>query len=117
MQMKSMLVTAPIVPGKLDDWRRFVDACLVERRRAYQHALVEGGLTRLRVWHAQGPDGSHSAVVLYDGPAPERFLPRMMTAPDDFAAWFRQQSALIHGVDPSAPLPPMPELAIDVSAE
>ena len=115
--MKSMLVTAPIVPGKLDHWRRFGDACLVERRRAYERALVEGGLTRLRVWHARGWDGSDSAVVLYDGPTPERFLPRMMTAQDDFAVWFREQSAIVHGVDPSAPLPPTPELAIDVSIE
>jgi hypothetical protein len=61
---------------------------LVERRRAYESALVEGGLTRLRVWHTRGCDGSDSAIVLYDGPAPERFLPMVMTAQDDFAVWF-----------------------------
>lgn len=60
-----------LVPGKLDAWRRFVAAVLGERREAYESAIREGGLTRLRVWHHRGPAGVDTAVVQYDGSAPE----------------------------------------------
>jgi hypothetical protein len=113
--MKSLLVTAPIVPGKLDAWRRFAGAVLGERREAYEAAIRKGGLTRLRVWHHRDPGGADLAVVQYDGPAPERFLERIMCATDDFASWFRAQGAECHGFSPSAPPPPPPELVIDVS--
>ena len=113
--MKSLLVTAPIVPGKLDAWRRFVAAVLGERRGAYETAIREGGLTRLRVWHHRGPAGADTAVVQYDGSAPERFLERIMTGTDDFAKWFRAQGAECHGFGPSSPPPPPPELVVDVS--
>lgn len=54
-------------------------------------------------------------MVQYDGPAPERFLERIMTATDDFAAWFRAQGAECQGFGPSSPPPPPPELVVDVS--
>ena len=101
--------------GKLDAWRRFVAAVLGERREAYETAIREGGLTRLRVWHHRGPAGADTAVVQYDGSAPERFLERIMTATDDFAKWFRAQGAECHGFGPSSPPPPPPELVVDVS--
>ena len=113
--MKSLLITVPILPGKLDAWRRFTHEVLVERRAAYEVAIREGGLTRLRVWHQRGPNGADTAVVMYDGPAPERFLQRIMTAKDEFAAWFRDQGVVCHGIDLNAPPPPPPELVVDVN--
>ena len=77
--MKSLLITVPILPGKVDLWRRLVSASVGERREAYRRAIREGGLTRLRVWHEHGPDGSDVAVVLYEGATPERFLERIAT--------------------------------------
>jgi len=111
--MKSLLITAPILPGKLEVWRRCVGEVLGARRADYQTAIREGGLTRLRVWHQHGPDGSDLAVVLYEGPAPEKFLERIATSKDAFSAWFRDNLVEAHGIDFSAPLPPPPRLAID----
>ena len=54
--MKSLLITAPILPGKLEVWRRCVREVLGARRGDYHTAIREGGLTRLRVWHQHGPD-------------------------------------------------------------
>jgi len=115
--MPSMLITAPILPGKLDAWRRFAAEALGPRRAAYEVAVREGGLTRLRVWHQRGPDGSDTAVVMYDGPAPERFLQRIATAKDEFAEWFRGQGVTCHGIDLNVPPPPPPELVIDLDVE
>jgi hypothetical protein len=111
--MKSLLITAPILPGKLEVWRGCVREVLGARRAEYQTAIREGGLTRLRVWHQQGPDGADLAVVLYEGPAPEKFLARIATSKDPFSTWFREQLVEAHGLDLSKPPPPPPELEID----
>ena len=113
--MKSLLITAPILPGKLEVWRNCVNEVLGARRADYQTAIREGGLTRLRVWHQHGPDGTDLAVVLYEGPAPEKFLANVATSNDPFSTWFRARLVEAHGLDLSAPLPPPPELAIDES--
>ena len=113
--MSSLVITAPIVAGKLDTWNSFISAMLKERRHDYETAIVEGGITRLRVWHQHGPDGLDMAVVLYEGPAPEKFLQRIATSNDDFSIWFREGLAQCHGMDLSAPPPPAPRQVIDVS--
>jgi hypothetical protein len=115
--MKSLVLTAPILPGKLDTWKRFASAMLKERRREYEAAIVEGGLKRLRVWHQHAPDGSDLAIVLYEGPAPEKFLGRIATSDDDFSVWFREGLAQCHGMDFSAPPPPPPTQVIDVTPQ
>jgi hypothetical protein len=111
--MDSLLITAPILSGKLDTWRRFVAALLGERRSAYRAVMRDTGLTRLRVWHAREPDGSHSAKVLFEGPTPGQFLQRIASAQDDFSTWFRSLLVDAHGLDLSVPPPPPPQLSID----
>jgi hypothetical protein len=113
--MNSIVITAPILPGKLDTWNRFIAVTLGERRQEYEKAIVEGGLTRLRVWHQHGPNAADLAVVLYEGPAPEKFLHRIATSDDDFSIWFREGLAQCHGMDLSLPPPPAPRQVIDVT--
>ena len=114
--MNSLLITAPILAGKLDTWNRFASAMLKDRRQDYETAIVEGGVTRLRVWHQHGPDGADLAVILYEGPAPENFLHRVATSSDDFSIWFREGLVQCHGLDLSVPPPPAPRQVIDVSS-
>ena len=114
--MTAMLMTAPILTGKVDAWRRFVGALLGERHDVYRAAIRAAGLDRLRVWLQNGPDGAAAATILFEGPAPERFLQGVATGADDFSAWFRASLAEAHGIDMSAPPPPPPELAIDERA-
>jgi hypothetical protein len=113
--MKSLVITAPILPGQLDTWNRFISVMLKDRRQEYETAIVEGGVTRLRVWHQHGPDKADLAVVLYEGPAPEKFLQRIATSGDDFSIWFREGLTQCHGMDFSVPPPPAPKQVIDVS--
>jgi hypothetical protein len=113
--MSSLVITAPILAGKLDTWNRFMSVMLKGRRREYETAILEGGLDRIRVWHQHGPDGADVAVVLYEGPAPEKFLQRIATSSDDFSVWFREGLAQCHGMDFSSPPPPAPKLVIDVA--
>lgn len=114
--MSSLLVNAPILPGKLDAWNRFVAALTGERHDAYRAVIRDSGLERLRVWRNDGPDGSHMACVLFEGPVPERFLGGIATGSDDFSAWFRAALGEAHGLDLSVPPPPPPALCIDERA-
>jgi hypothetical protein len=113
--MKSLVITAPILAGKLDTWNRFIASTLKERRQEYDRAIVEGGVTRLRVWHQHGPGDADLAVVLYEGPAPEKFLARIATSEDEFSMWFREGLVQCHGMDLSVPPPPPPRQVIDVA--
>ena len=111
--MKSLLVTAPIVPGSSMPGDASSPPSSESDGRPTRPPSARGGLTRLRVWHHRGPAGVDTAVVQYDGPAPERFLERIMTSTDDFAKWFRTQGAECHGFGPSSPPPPPPELVVE----
>ena len=63
--MNSLLITAPILAGKLDTWNRFISTLLKDRRQDYETAIVEGGVKRLRVWHQRGPEGTdHQNCVM-----------------------------------------------------
>jgi len=114
--MNSLVLTAPILPGKLAFWRRMVDALNGERIETYRETIRQTGLSRLRVWHQHAPDGSDLAVVLYEGATPERFLHHIATSDAEFAVWFRQGLTEAHGLDLSQPPPPAPVLVIDQKA-
>jgi hypothetical protein len=114
--MPSLLLNAPILPGKLESWKRFASALIGERHDDYRAAIRGAGLDRLRVWHQKGPDGSNMACVLFEGPQPERFLAGIGAGRDEFSAWFRASLTESHGIDMSVPPPPPPELAIDEGA-
>lgn len=114
--MTALLMFAPILPGKVDAWRRFVGGLIGERHAGYRAAIRKAGLERLRVWHQKGPGGEDAAVVVFEGAAPERFLQGIGTGEDDFSAWFRESLTEAHGIDMAAPPPPPPELVIDERA-
>ena len=40
----SLLITAPILAGKLDCWNRFISSTLNDRRQDYETSIVEGGV-------------------------------------------------------------------------
>jgi hypothetical protein len=113
--MNSLILTAPILPGQLDGWKRWIETKLHERRDEYEAALIAGTLSRIRVWHQRGPEGADSAVVLFEGREPAQFLGKIAVGEDDFSTWFRNHLAKAHGFDLSVPPPPPPELLIDVS--
>lgn len=113
--MQSLLITAPILPGKLPTWERFVHALVDGRRREYELAMRAAGVSRLRVWRHRGPDATEVALVLFEGETPHNFLGHVASATQGFGHWFRQQLAECHGMDFSLPPPPPPEKVIDVS--
>lgn len=100
--METLGVAAPILPGKLGQWREMVS----ELRRSDEHArsMKAKGLLREDVWLQQTPFGD--TVILYmEGEDLASYMKKVFESHEPFDRWFAQQLAEVHGIDPSQPPP------------
>ena len=101
---------APILPGKLEDWKQFNAQLDGERYKEFVALRERHGITRQRVWHQQTPMGDF-AVIYFEGPGAESVMPGVGSSTDAFDVWFREGIKDIHGIDMTQPPPgPPPEL-------
>jgi hypothetical protein len=100
--MAAIAFVAPILPGKLEAWRRFNQETLGRWREAHDAANQRDGITRERAWLQQTPEGD-MAIISLEVDDPERMFQSMATANSPYDAWFRQQLLEIHGLDLAAP--------------
>jgi hypothetical protein len=95
---------APILPGKLDQWKAF-SAEMSGQRKPQMDAIQAGtGVTRQVVSLQQTPMGDF-AVVMIEGDDPSVFMGAMSRANDEFARWFKTQIMECHGMDLGGPMP------------
>jgi hypothetical protein len=106
------LVVMPIVDGKLEDWKAWAAELQGPRRADFDDLNRRHGLTRHDSWLAETPVGP-MAVVLHEGPGADEFVPNLMASDNEVDVWFMESVAEFHGVDPSKPMPPMPEKYIE----
>jgi hypothetical protein len=100
---------APIKPGKVDDWKDRIQEMTTTRAAEMQASRQRFGLEKEEVWLQHTPMGDF-AVVYLEAPEVEGVLSKMMTSQDPFDSWFRDNVLIdVHGMDPSAPLPPTNE--------
>ncbi len=107
------VVAAPILPGKADAWRAWVDELNGPRKAELEELNARYGLTRHRAWLQQNPDGSQLVVAVQDGPGADGFMAALAASDQPFDAWFKERISDIHGIDFSGPMPPLPELRLD----
>ena len=56
--MNAMAIVAPILPGKLDEWRAFSrDLHEGSRHSDFTAFMKTCGVSRIRCWGQQGPEG------------------------------------------------------------
>jgi ketosteroid isomerase-like protein len=102
----------PILPGKTDQWRRFV-AELAGPRHADYVASRERLSVHERSFLQSTPQGD-LAIVTVEGADPAGAISQFGAQVDPFAQWFREQVLEIHGFDlAQPPAGPPPELVID----
>jgi len=110
--MAMLAVAFPILPGKTDEWKRFV-AELNGPRKAEFVASRQKAHVREQTFHQSTPMGD-LVIVTLSGEAPARSFGEMMSADDAFTKWFIEHVKEIHGVDVAAPMAgPPSELVID----
>ncbi|TAK30098.1 MAG: hypothetical protein EPO21_19725 [Chloroflexota bacterium] len=110
--MALMAIAVPILPGKTEQWKRFVDELNGPRRAEFEESRCCLGVHE-RAFLQTSPHGD-MVIVTLEGPNPEEAFRQFGTGTDDFTRWFVQQVKEIHGMDLSQPaLWSMPTLEVD----
>ena len=101
------LVIAPILEGKLEDWKNWTSAFAGSKKSEFEALNKRYGLTRHDVWHAETP-GGHVAVVLHEGPGSETFMQKLGQSEDPFDKLMAKSIQDFHGMDLKSPPPGPP---------
>jgi len=110
--MALMASTFPILPGKTDDWRRFIAELKGARRSEYEASRKALGIHE-RTFFQPTPMGDFVIVTL-EGDNPGPAFAKFAASTDPFSAWFLAQVKELHGFELADVLQgPMPELAVD----
>ena len=110
--MSLIAMAVPILPGKTDQWRRFVEELNGSRRNEYQESRRKLGVHE-RSFLQSTPQGD-LVVVTLEGTDPEASFRRFAEGTDGFTRWFLQQVNEIHGIDLAQVMQgPSPQLVVD----
>jgi hypothetical protein len=106
---------APIVPGKLDAWRRFCEETAGPRRSERQESMLRCGITLERAFLQRSAHGDF-AIIYLEGENPEHELGKLLASSHPFDRWLADQIIDTHGIDVTQPPPHLNELVVDVEA-
>ena len=107
---KTVLVVAPILPGKAEAWRRFMQEMLGSRRGEYEEARRRLGIRIERAWISETRRAA-SGVVIVEADNLARALENFLASTHPFDCWFREQLLVLHGLDLASTAPAFrPEL-------
>lgn len=90
-------IVAPILPGKVDAWKAFVEELGGVRCAEFDASRRELGL-RERVYLQETPQGAF-AVVTWEGAEPQKAMQMIGMKTGPFAEWFRSKVKELHGLD------------------
>jgi len=103
--MPGMVV--PLAADKVGAWETWIGELGGPRKAEFEDMNARHGLTEHRAYLQPTPDGSYVVLVVVDGSGADDFLPSMMGSDHEFDKWFVGSIADLHGMDGSAPIPPM----------
>lgn len=95
--MPLMAVAFPILPGKTDEWRAWMEEVNGAHREAFRESRRREGVHE-RTFLQSTPMGD-LVIVTLEGDDPGRAFGKMMSADDEFTRWFTKRAHEIHGVD------------------
>lgn len=96
--MASLTLALPILPGKLEAWRRFCQE-LVEGRHDPQQGLGERlGVKAVRAWLLRTSGGA-VALLRFESEEPDQLLARLAASQHPSSRWLRRQLSELHSLD------------------
>jgi LmbE family N-acetylglucosaminyl deacetylase len=102
----------PILPGKTDDWRKFIGELNGARRQEYEASRKALGIHE-RTFLQPTPMGD-MVIVTLEGEDPGGAFARLAASTDPFSTWFLAKVKEIHGFDlADVASGPMPALVVD----
>jgi hypothetical protein len=95
--MSGIILTLPIVAGKVEAWRRFCQEISGSRRSEHEASRLSQGITRERLALIETAYGS-TAVTTFEADNVNIALNALLTSLLPFDRWYREQVELLHGI-------------------
>ena len=118
--MSGIVLTFPILDGKVEAWRRFCQELCGFRRKPYEASRHRLGITRERLALVETSFGA-TAVTTLEAPDVAQALGQIIASDFPFDVWYREKLQELHGVNLAGyeqfaqptPLPPNQELLFE----
>jgi hypothetical protein len=96
--MSGIVLTFPILAGKVEAWRRFCQELSGSRRKMYEASRQQLGITRERLALVETVFGS-TAVTTLEAPNIGQALSQIIGSELPFDVWYRERLQDLHGVN------------------
>ena len=96
--MAGIILTFPIVAGKVEAWRRFCQELSGSRQQMYEASRQRLGITRERLALVETAFGS-AAVTTLEAPDVDWALGQIIASKLPFDRWYREQVRALHGIN------------------
>jgi hypothetical protein len=96
--MSGIILTFPILAGKVEAWRRFCQELSGFRRQPYEASRERLGITCERMALVENAYGS-TAVTTLEAPNVDRALGQIIASSHSFDVWYREQLQELHGIN------------------
>ncbi len=118
--MSGIVLTFPILDGKVEAWRRFCQELCGFRRKPYEASRQQLGITCERLALVETAFGA-TAVTTLEAPDVAQALGQIISSELPFDVWYRDKLLELHGVNLAGyeqftrptPLPPNQELLFE----
>ena len=109
----TIIFAAPILPGRSEVWRRWLQELIESRRPEYEESRRHLGVSGERVWIAETVSGD-VAVIGVVAAQPSQVLAQLASSDRPFDRWYREQLLALQGFDLTKPLGrASPELVLE----
>ncbi len=95
--MTGIVLTFPIVAGKVEAWRRFCQEMSFSRRPGHEASRLRQGITLERLALIETAFGS-AAVTTWEADDMGQALNNILTSDLPFDRWYRAQIQTLHGI-------------------
>jgi hypothetical protein len=96
--MSGIVLTFPILDGKVEAWRRFCQELCDFRRQPYEASRQRLGITRERLALVETAFGA-TAVTTLEAPDVAQALGQIIVSELPFDVWYRDKLQELHGVN------------------
>jgi hypothetical protein len=112
--MTTYAFMAPILPGKMEDYKRFNAELKGPKKKEHEASRERAGVSRELEFLQRTPMGDMVVIVL-EAADPAKAMESLMTSKDPFDLWFFSKVKEIHGFDVTQEMP-MNELIHEVKS-
>ncbi len=122
--MSGIVLTFPILAGKVEAWRRFCQELSDSRLQMYMSSRRRLGITHERMELVENTYGA-MAVTTLEAPDVAQALEQIIISHFPFDVWYRKQLQVLHGINlygyeqfvQSIPISPSQELLFEWTLE